>query len=190
MDYRKKIRAYIEEERKILANLDENEINNVMNILEEARLAGKRIFICGNGGSAATASHFTGDFNKGVSLEQGVKYNFECLNDNIPTMMAVANDISYDQIFVVPLKNKLRKGDVVIGISGSGNSKNVVNAIEFANNMEATTIGLVGYDGGKVKELSDYSIHVRVDNMQIVEDVHMMLDHVMMYILSGMNNLM
>ena len=186
MDYTKDIRWYLEEERKVLKNLDEKEINDVMNILENARLQGNRVFICGNGGSAATASHFCCDFNKGVSYSQKVKYNFECLNDNVPMMMAIANDISYEDIFSEPLKNKMQKEDILLAISGSGNSRNVVKAVEYAKSIGATTVGLVGYSGGKVKELVDYCIHVKIDNMQIVEDVHMIMDHVMMFVLSGM----
>ena len=185
-DYRSKLNAYIEKEREVLSKLPVDDINNVMNILENARLNGKRVFICGNGGSAATASHFVCDFNKGVSYDQDKKYNFECINDNIPMMMAVANDISYDDVFVVPLKNKLSEGDIVIGISGSGNSENVVRAIKYANDNKAVTIALVGYRGGKLKGLAQHCIHVDIDNMQITEDVHMALDHMMMYILSGM----
>jgi D-sedoheptulose 7-phosphate isomerase len=185
-DYTKDIRTYLNEEIKVLSQLDEQEISTVMNVLEETRLTGNRVFICGNGGSAATASHFTCDFNKGISYSQTVKYNFECLNDNIPMLMAIANDISYDDIFSEPLKNKMHKEDVLLAISGSGNSKNVVKAVEYAKSIGATTIGLVGYSGGKVKELCDYCIHVNIDNMQIVEDVHMVMDHVMMFVLSGM----
>ncbi len=184
MDYTAKLKAYIDMEIDILKNLDLESINNVMNVLEKARLEGKRIFICGNGGSAATASHFCCDFNKGVSETQDQKYNFECLSDNIPTMMAVANDISYDEVFRFPLKNKMNSGDIFIGVSGSGNSKNVVNAMDYAKSIGGTTIALVGYSGGKMKEMADYSIHVNIDNMQIAEDVHMILDHVMMYVLS------
>ena len=185
-DYTKDIRTYLEEECRVIESLDENEISIVMNVLEETRLSGNRVFICGNGGSAATASHFTCDFNKGISYSQKVKYNFECLNDNIPMMMAIANDISYEDIFSEPLKNKMHKDDVLLAISGSGNSANVVKAVEYANEIGATTIGLVGYDGGKVKELVNHCIHVKIDNMQIVEDVHMIMDHVMMFVLSGM----
>jgi D-sedoheptulose 7-phosphate isomerase len=155
-----------------------------MNVLEEARLNNKKIFICGNGGSAATASHFCCDFNKGVSENLTHKYNFECLSDNVPTMMAIANDISYDEVFRMPLKNKMGKGDILIGISGSGNSKNVVNAIEYANEIGNTTISIVGYDGGRMKSISDYTIHVNINDMQIAEDVHMILDHMIMYVLS------
>lgn len=186
MDYTKDIRDYLDEERKVLESLDENEISEVMNVLEATRLSGNRVFICGNGGSAATASHFTCDFNKGISYSQTVKYNFECLNDNVPMMMAIANDISYEDIFSEPLKNKMRKEDVLLAISGSGNSKNVIRAVEYAKSIGACTIGLVGYDGGELKKMVDHVIHVRINNMQIVEDVHMTMDHVMMYVLSGM----
>ncbi len=187
-DYTEQIGAYLEMEKEVLGNLPKDDISRVMNVLETARLNGKRIFICGNGGSASTASHYECDFNKGVSYGQDIKYDFECLNDNVPMMMAVANDIGYDDIFVVPLHNKLNKGDVVIGISGSGNSENVVRALAYANETDAETIAICGYNGGKIKKLAKYNIHVKVDNMQIVEDVHLMLDHLMMYILSGAQN--
>lgn len=184
MDYTKKLEAYLDQEINTLKSLDLSEINNVMNILEKARIEGNKIFICGNGGSAATASHFCCDFNKGVSENQGKKYNFECLSDNIPTMMAVANDISYDEVFRFPLRNKMKAGDILIGISGSGNSQNVVNAMEYAKENGGTTIAIVGYDGGKMKKTADYCIHVNINNMQIAEDIHMILDHLMMWVLS------
>lgn len=183
-DYTKQINAYLEKEKDVLENLPIEDINAVMNLLENARIHEKRIFICGNGGSASTASHYVCDFNKGVSLGQEVKYDFECLNDNVPMMMAVANDIGYDDIFLVPLQNKLRQGDVVIGISGSGNSENVVRALRYAEETGAETVAICGYSGGRIKELAKYHIHVKVDNMQIVEDIHLMLDHLMMYVLT------
>lgn len=185
-DYREQIRQYIELEKAVLDSLAENQINEVMNVLEQARLARKRIFICGNGGSASTASHLECDFNKGISYTQEVKYDIECLSDNVPMMMAIANDLGYDNIFLEPLKNKLKPGDIVIGISGSGNSENVVRAFEYANQIGAETVAFVGYKGGKLKKLAKYNIHVQIDNMQIVEDIHLILDHMMMYILSGM----
>lgn len=184
-DYTGAIRDYIELEKRVLESLPQEEISKVMNVLEEARKGGKRIFVCGNGGSASTASHMVCDFNKGVSLDQEVKYNVECLSDNTAMMMAVANDIGYDDIFVVPLRNKLRKGDLVLGISGSGNSENVVRAFRYAAEKGAKTIALTGYSGGKLREMADYSLHVAVDNMQVAEDIHMVLNHMMMYILSG-----
>lgn len=183
MDYKKKLRDYLDLEIEMIQALDLDMINKVMNILESARMEDKHIFICGNGGSAATASHYCGDFNKGVSEQLEKKYNFECLSDNIPTMMAVANDISYDEIFRFPLRNKMKPGDILIGISGSGNSHNVINAMEYAKSIGGTTIAIVGYSGGHMKEIADYSIHVNIDNMQISEDIHMILDHMMMYVL-------
>ncbi len=185
-DYRDEIRRYIKTEKQVLDALSDVEISQVMNVLEHARLERKRIFICGNGGSASTASHFECDFNKGISYDQEIKYDIECLSDNVPMMMAIANDIGYDDIFVVPLKNKLKAGDLVIGISGSGNSENVIRAFQYAKEAGAETIAFTGYNGGKLKEIADYNIHVAVENMQITEDVHLILNHMMMYILSGM----
>jgi D-sedoheptulose 7-phosphate isomerase len=183
-DYTDKIKKYLELEIQVMKRLDVDAINRVMNTLEEARLAGKTVYICGNGGSAATASHFVCDFNKGVSETQEQKYNFICLNDNIPTMMAVANDISYDEVFVFPLRGHLKPGDLFIGISGSGNSENVVRAARYAKEQGNTVIGITGYFGGKLMELADQKLHVPIDNMQITEDLHMMLDHLMMYIMA------
>ena len=185
-DYRDALRQYLEEERKVSENLPLEDINRVMQVLEQARLSGKRIFICGNGGSASTASHFAGDFNKGVSYDHGQKqrYDFECLNDNLPTLLATANDTSYDDVFVLPLSGKLHEGDVVIGISGSGNSENVVRALDYANQHGGITVAFTGYDGGKLKQIAQHNVHVAVDNMQIVEDMHLALDHMMMWVLS------
>ena len=185
-DYTDYIHQYIEMEKKVLDSLADSAINDVMNVLENARLNGRRIFICGNGGSASTASHLECDFNKGISYGQDIKYDIECLSDNVPMTMAKANDIGYDDIFVVPLRNKLKKGDIVIGISGSGNSENVIRAVSFANTQGAETITFTGYGGGRLKHLSKYNIHVAADNMQIVEDIHLVLNHMMMFILSGM----
>ena len=160
-------------------------VNTVMNILEEARLSNKNIYICGNGGSAATASHFCCDFNKGISEKQEQKYRFKCLSDNVPVMTAIANDISYEEIFRFQLKNEMSPKDIFIGISGSGNSKNVINAMEYAKEIGGVTIAVVGYNGGKMKDIADYNIHVNIDNMQISEDVHIILNHMMMYVLSN-----
>lgn len=185
-DYRDRIVWYINEEKQILDSLSSDEINDVMNVLEDARLTHKRIFVCGNGGSASTASHLEADFNKGISYDQPVKYDIECLSDNVPMMMAIANDIGYEDVFVVPLRNKMKAGDILIGISGSGNSENVVRAFEYANEIGGTTIAFTGYDGGKLIKMAKLNIHVKVDNMQIVEDIHLVLNHMMMFILSGM----
>lgn len=188
VNYLPAISAYLRTEMEILSRLDQNAINALMNLMEETRKSGHRIFLCGNGGSAATASHFVCDFMKGVSLNQSVKYDLECLNDNTPLLSAVSNDIGYEEVFVMPLRAKLHPGDLVIGISGSGNSENVVRAIAYAKEHGARTAVLVGYSGGKLLAMADQAVHVPIDNMQIVEDVHMILDHLMMYILSPPQN--
>jgi D-sedoheptulose 7-phosphate isomerase len=171
--------------KNTLDKLDKEQINKAINVLIKARDEKKNIFIMGNGGSAATASHFAGDFNKGLSLNHEKRFRYICLNDNIPTMLSLANDVSYEAVFVEPLKNFLEDGDVVVGISGSGNSKNVINAVEFAKQKANTIIGLSGYKGGRLMELSDIKLHVPIENMQIVEDIHMMFDHLMMYTISN-----
>lgn len=181
------LQAYLDREIEVIRSLDLDDINKVMNVLESARLEERRIFTCGNGGSAATASHYCGDFNKGISENLDIKYKFECLSDNIPTMMAVANDIGYEEIFRESLKNKFQKGDILIGISGTGNSINVINAMEYAKKTGGIVIAIVGYDGGKMKQLADYSIHADINDMQISEDIHMILDHLMMSTLCSCN---
>ena len=184
MDYKNNIKKYIEEEIEIIKSLNVDVINQIMNEIKASQERGNTIYICGNGGSAATASHYCCDFNKGVSGECDKDTNFICLSDNIPTMTAIANDISYDEIFSYQLKNRIKPGDLLFVISGSGNSKNIVRAMEVAKEKGNKVIGLCGYNGGRVKEMSDICLHVNVNNMQIVEDLHMMLDHCMMYILA------
>ena len=185
MEYTKQIAAYFKKLKKTIDLIDLSDLNTLMNILEKAREEGSQIFIMGNGGSSATASHYVCDFNKGISMEQEKKFKLICLNDNIPSLMAYANDLSFEDIFVRQLKNYFQAGDIVIGVSGSGNSKNVLNAIQYANEHGGVTVGLTGYDGGKLKKMCRYGVHVPVDDMQITEDLHMVLDHCMMKILSN-----
>ena len=182
-DYKSNISSYLKRHNEAVELMSVDDINDLMNVLVEARDSKKTIFIMGNGGSGATASHFAGDFNKGASFNKEKKFRFICLNDNIPTLMAYANDSSYGEIFVGPLKNFMEEGDVVIGISGSGNSANVVKALEWANANGGITVGITGYDGGIVKKISHHNVHVPIHDMQITEDLHMMLDHCMMQII-------
>jgi D-sedoheptulose 7-phosphate isomerase len=177
------IQAYFAKLKSVLDAVDVNQVDALINLLIDALLSERQIFIMGNGGSAATSSHFVCDFNKGLSWGKQKRFKFICLNDNIPTMMAYANDTSYDDVFVEPLKNYFRKGDLIIGISCSGNSRNVLRAINWGNENGGVTIGLTGYDGGKLKEQAKYNVHIPVEDMQITEDLHMVLDHCMMKIL-------
>ena len=180
MDYKELIREYIEFEIATLKKLSIDDINDAMNLIYETYEKEATIYVFGNGGSAATASHMQNDFNKGISEHVEKKFNFICLNDNIPTVMAIANDIGYEEVFRFQLRNKLKENDIVMAISGSGNSKNIINAVEYAKGCGNKVIGLTGFNGGKLKELSDISLNVPVMSMQITEDVHMIFDHLMM----------
>lgn len=183
MDYKKDIKAYFNKLKQTVDKVSIDELNVLLNVLVKGKDEGRTIFIMGNGGSSATASHYVCDFNKGISLNQQNKFRLICLNDNIPSLMAYANDISFDDIFVGQLKSYFQKGDIVFGISGSGNSKNVLKAIEYANQNGGITIGLTGYDGGELRKKVRYGVHIPVNDMQITEDLHMILDHCMMKIL-------
>ena len=164
--------------------LDRNAIISFVDLLLKARKNGNNIYIMGNGGSASTASHFTCDFNKGLSYKKDIRFKMICLNDNIATMLAYSNDLGYENVFVEQLKNFLKKDDVVIGISGSGNSENVLKAIEYANSVNAKTVGITGFDGGKLKKIVDISIHTNINNMQVAEDIHMTICHMLYSIMS------
>ena len=178
------IKSYFDREIEVIKRLNIDDINAAVQAIWAAYEREATIYIFGNGGSAATASHYVCDFNKGISEKKEKKFNFVCLNDNYPQMMAIANDISYDEVFRFPLINKLKPTDLVIGISGSGNSKNVIRAVEYAKEIGAPVIGITGYHGGKLKELSDYHMDVMEDDMQISEDLHMIFDHMMYFVLN------
>ena len=183
MDYINQIEEYLNYEINTLKKLDKNKINEVINLLEDTRNKNKSIYVFGNGGSAATASHMQNDFNKGVSEHIDKKYRFHCLNDNIATIMAIANDISYDEIFRFQLNGVLDKDDLVIAISGSGNSRNILNAVDYAKNIGCRIIGITGYDGGKLGKVCTHHLNVPINSMQITEDVHMIFDHMIMSVL-------
>lgn len=183
MNYKEDITNYFGRVKQTIDKVSVEDLNTVLNLLNKARDENHLVFICGNGGSASTASHYCCDFNKGVSSSQSSKFRFVCLSDNIPTMMAYANDFDWEEIFVGPLRNLFTPGDYVIGISGSGNSSNVIKALQFANENGGVSIGITGYDGGIIKQISHYNLHVPVMDMQISEDLHLMLDHCMMSIL-------
>lgn len=182
MNYRNEISAYLENEIETLRALDQEKIDQALRLLADALDQEAAVYIFGNGGSSATASHFQNDFNKGISEHTEKKFRFQCLNDNVATLMAVANDIGFEEVFRFQLRGRLGPKDIVVAISGSGNSENVIRAVEYAKEQGCKVIGLTGFDGGKLKALSDISLHVPVNSMQITEDVHMVFDHLMMSI--------
>lgn len=184
-DFKPAMTAYFQKEIEVIKKLNLNQLDDALNAIYAAWQREADIYIFGNGGSAATASHTVCDFNKGISEDAKIKFRMHCLSDNVPTMMAIANDHSYEDIFVYQLRGKLRKNDLVIAISGSGNSKNVLKAVEYAKQNGTKVIGITGYDGGKLKQMADYHMDANVDDMQISEDLHMIFDHMMMRVFCG-----
>lgn len=176
-DFSKDIEVYFSKLQSALAMASRKELNDFLSLLLDALDRDCQVFTLGNGGSHATASHMAVDFNKGLSYGKAKRFRFICLGDNIPTVTAYANDVSYEDIFVEALKNFMRPGDLVIAISGSGNSPNVIKAVEYANANGGRTLGLTGYDGGLLKKTATYSVHIPVADMQVTEDLHMILDH-------------
>jgi D-sedoheptulose 7-phosphate isomerase len=171
---------YLEELKDLLNTFPHDKFEEIVNALKSAHNDGKHVFIMGNGGSGSTASHFACDINKGCCMGIEKKFKVICLNDNIPTMLAYANDLSYDMVFVEQLKNFLQPGDIVIGISGSGNSENVIQAVTYAKENQAKTVGLTGFDGGRLAQLVDIPLIASINDMQKVEDVHMIVVHMIM----------
>ena len=178
------MQEYIAAEIRVMQNLNLDELNEAANAVTQCRDRGGTIYTIGNGGSAATASHMVVDLGKGASKNCAVPFRIECLADNTPTITAIANDISYDDIFAEQLHNKLRPEDLLIAISGSGNSRNIIKAAEYAKSIGTPILAMTGYNGGKLLQLCDYSMHVNIDDMQIAEDTHMMLDHMLLRVFS------
>ena len=176
------ISEYLEIEKKTIESLNREELLSVVNAFLDVYEKEGTIYVFGNGGSASTASHMANDYNKGLNEFLDKKFRFVCLNDNVATLMSIANDISYEEVFRMQLRGKLEEKDLVVGISGSGNSMNVINAISYAKEMGVKTVGLCGYEGGKLKALSDVVLHVKLNNMQIVEDIHLIFNHLLMYV--------
>ena len=173
--------TYLDDLKQALAGLDLEGVKKVRQVLDQARAEGKQVFLCGNGGSASTASHMANDLGKGASLAGGEPFKVIALTDNIPWMTALANDLSYEDIFVEQLHNFAGEGDVLIAISVSGNSPNVLKAVELANERGLTTVGWTGFGGGRLAELVDLPIVVDSHHMGRVEDVHVVLMHLMCY---------
>lgn len=189
MDFSKMIADYQQRLTEQINQTDVACVNEAIHLLLQARDADKQVFVMGNGGSGASASHIVGDFNKGLSLgkERARRWRFISLVDNSSTVLSLANDVSYNDIFVEQLKNFLNPGDLVIAISGSGNSENVLRAVRYAKECGNTTIGMTAYDGGKLKQEADIRLHFAINDMQIAEDLHMSLLHLMFSVLYHSN---
>jgi D-sedoheptulose 7-phosphate isomerase len=171
---------YIENLKKVLDEFPHADFGRLLEVLLNAYHDEKRIFVMGNGGSATTASHWACDINKGCCVYHEKKFKMICLNDSISTVLAYANDLSYAEIFVEQLKNFFIPGDVVIGISASGNSKNIITAINYANANNGITIGVCGFSGGKLYQSVTIPLLIKSQDMQQIEDMHLVVGHLLM----------
>ncbi|MCK4539867.1 SIS domain-containing protein [Candidatus Parcubacteria bacterium] len=186
-------KKYFSDLKKVIDELDLNILEKITEIIHDAYKNDKQIFIMGNGGSAATASHFACDLGKGTLLNNGQnntkRFRVISLTDNVATMTAWGNDTDYSHIFSDQLKNLINSRDVVIGISASGNSPNVINAINLAKKHNAKTIGFAGFEGGELAKISDVAIVAKINRYDIAEDVHLVLGHlVTRYFKNTINN--
>jgi D-sedoheptulose 7-phosphate isomerase len=172
---------YIEDLKKTLAALDPSAIGKAVSWLKEARDNEGMVFVCGNGGSASIASHMVVDIVKGASYGQKARFRMIGLTDSVATITAYANDVDYDCVFVEQLRNFAQKGDVLLAISGSGNSQNVLKAVEYANSAGCRTIGLTRAGGGALKDVVQLTLGVPNDHMGRLEDCFLVLTHIIAY---------
>lgn len=176
---------YFAAHASLAKQLDTDGFQKGINMVRAAFDSGKKILTCGNGGSASTASHYITDWNKMVNLATGKKFRGLCLCDNVGLITAYGNDLSYADVFAGQVDAMMDEGDLLVAVSGSGNSPNVLKAIEAARRAGGNVLGVVGYDGGKMKSMCDHSVWVNSFDMQLCEDVHLMFGHMVMKTLCG-----
>lgn len=177
MENKEIIQDYLKRHNAAVAALDPDSLVALTEAMLKTYEHEGMIYIFGNGGSAATASHIVGDYIKGASFGLEKRFRMMCFSDNSSAMMAIANDISYDDVFVEQLKNFIGPNDLAVGISGSGNSTNVVKALEYAKNRGVRTAALCGFSGGKIKAIADVVVHSAIQDMEIAEDIHLTVFH-------------
>jgi len=175
------VRSYLDRLGALLGKLKPEEVSRVGQLLADARATGRQVFLCGNGGSAALASHVAVDLGKGCSRNRPKRFRVLSLSDNVPWLTALANDVSYEDVFVEQLRNFAQEGDVLIAISSSGNSSNILKAVEYANQAGCETVGLSGFAGGKLKGLCKHHVLVPAEHMGLVEDGQMVVGHILVY---------
>ena len=174
------IKNYIEQHNLVIDKLDVQEIETAISLIKETIKRKGRVAVCGNGGSAMAASHFITDWNKMVYNHTKISFNGICLSDNVGLITAYSNDFSYEDVFSEQVKNLLVKGDLLITLSGSGNSENVVKATSVAKSMAIQTLSICGFDGGKLKQISDNYVWIRSNDMQLCEDAQVVFGHMVM----------
>lgn len=172
-------KPYITQLIDALVSVDANVLDKVTDELVDAFSNGTDVFVCGNGGSSAISNHWVCDHSKGVCADTGMLPQVQDLSSTSSVITAIANDIGYEEIFAYQLQMKAKPGDVLIAVSSSGNSPNIVKAITKARQLGMVTIALVGFDGGIAKNTAEYVLHVSSDNYGVVEDAHQSLMHIM-----------
>ncbi len=170
--------SYFERLRDTIQRCDSDQWDRAIDLIDQAWLRGRQVIVFGNGGSALAAQHAITDWNKNLFLAAGKPFRGVSLADNMGIFSAYANDVCYEDVFLEQLRPVLCPGDLVVAISGSGNSENVVRAVQHAKRQQATVICLTGFDGGKIRGMADCSIHIPIDDMQIAEDLHLVFIHV------------
>lgn len=180
MGLNKFIKSYTSSLSRLLEEIDIEIVTKIVERFEQTIQEKSTIYMIGNGGSAATASHWSNDFSIGLKRRGIINYDVKSLVDNVPICTAIANDLGYENIFLAQLEDILKPEDVIFAISCSGNSPNIINAAEYAKEIGATVISLTGFSGGKLKGLSDINFHVQTDDGEygLVEDAHMVLNHI------------
>jgi len=171
--------SYTSRFAKVLETYDWNLVEPLFAALENCRKERRQVFLCGNGGSAANALHLANDFLYGISKNGGLPLRSHALSANVAILSCLANDVSYDKIFSIQLRAAAQAGDLLIALSGSGNSKNIVDVLVAAKEMGVRTAAILGYSGGKAKELADMAVHFPIDDMQISEDLQMAVGHML-----------
>ena len=177
---------YLGKLSQLLTTIDHQQIDHAIGIIHKVWQDGRQIITLGNGGSSMTALHMINDWNKSIFMASKKPFRGRSLVDNIGLIMSYGNDVSFQDIFIEQLKNILQPQDLVIAISGSGNSENVIRAVNYANENGGVTLGLCGYNGGKLKQIVQHVVWANVNDMQLCEDVHAIFGHIVMQRLCGM----
>jgi D-sedoheptulose 7-phosphate isomerase len=164
-----------------IKDLEIDNISKAISSIKEAHEKDRRIFVFGNGGSAATANHFAADFGKNAIKDDDNRFKIISLSNNISIITACGNDIGFETVFEEQLKNLMHDEDLIICISASGNSPNIIRAVEYARKRNGTIIGITGFNGGKLKQISDFNININSESYEQIEDMHLMITHIIVY---------
>jgi D-sedoheptulose 7-phosphate isomerase len=185
MDNAFDVARYLEAHRRLAGRLDTGAFEHAIDLIRNAFMADRKVVTCGNGGSALTASHYITDWNKSVSLASGRRFRGICLADNIGLVTAFGNDVGYDDVFAGQVRAIVDEGDLLVAVSGSGNSPNVVKAVHAAHDAGADSLAIVGYDGGTLMKVARAAVWIPSFDMQLCEDLHFMFGHMVMKSLCG-----